>query len=69
MSSMSYWSVTVTPEFPLTWYLGSMVEETMGGHAPVLDEILRSATQSDRALRESRVKDTVTEWYLPQRCP
>ena len=27
----------------------------MGGHAPVLDEILRSATQSDRALRESRV--------------
>jgi hypothetical protein len=51
---------TVSPEFLLTWDINTIVQKVVEDRAPVLAEILESASQSDRASRKKKRKDIRT---------
>ena len=48
---------TVSPEFLFTWDINTIVQKVVEDRAPVLSEILESASQSDRAFRKNKRKD------------
>ena len=51
---------TVSPDFLLNWDINTIVQNVVEDHAPVLTEILESASQSDRASRMNKRKNIHT---------
>ena len=51
---------TVSPDFLLTWDINMIVQKVVEDHAPVLAEILKSASRSDCASRKNKRKNIHT---------
>ncbi|KAG1765406.1 hypothetical protein EDD22DRAFT_978741 [Suillus occidentalis] len=51
---------SVTPQFLLTWNLSTTIQDKVALKAPILQHILRCASQTERAIERNKIKDSST---------